>query len=547
MSDSQTMDPPAESHDDWTRRVLGANPDDYATPQAADPAPPSDSPPPTQADAAPNQSIDPSSPDSPLHDVWQAGYDAGYAAPDADHAPPSPYAPEAAAAYTEGVTAGAAAGRAAGPPPATDQPANPAETDSPGNRTLETLDRGDGSPPQIQPVAADPNLLGSFDPQGTLEFPVEFKGAKTTGVIKVNKAYFKPSVKISVSGVPDGDVNVGPTTGRKSSDGKASGQIGVTAEAKRTAQTELTKRFDQAVNSLVKSVTDKDGALKTELFAKAKAEAKGGSKEAAVKVGYDFGLDATIFGMGKATLAVKFTLAGLKYKPSDAIPVSATVLSADVSQKVGIKWKKAFQLGETFYDIEGSVEMGAEFEPNWAEIAKDAAGEVAEVGASAAIMTAIDAAVLAGVPLLAGAVIAQGIYMAGEKGERDAAILEGALDARQAALAYANTILGAEGVATGPRSKAAVAQAMQELARVAASQKMSVDDVMSELRKMAPNPDFNRIYAQARQQVFAAYYGEVARVIKAWRKEHYVVAAWTTEEDDIIAVNKKVAVVFDHA
>lgn len=403
------------------------------------------------------------------------------------------------------------------------------------------------SPPAAAPAPAAAHAAspaGGFDPTGTLDFPYEVKGPKTAGIMKLNKASFKVSVKIAVSGAPSGDVNVGPMAGVKSDDKGSAAQVGVTADAKRTAQTELTKRLDAMVNGLVKAVTDKDGALKTEVFGKAKAEAKGGAKDASLTVGYDFGIDATVFGVGKKTITVKFTLAGLKYKPSEKPPVSATVMAVGYSDKTAIKAKKLFNLGGTDYDVEGSVEIGVEFEPNWAEIAKDTAELVGETAASAAIMTATDAAALAGPPLLAAAIIAQGIVMAGEKGERDGEILKGAKDAKQAALSYALTITGSEGVATGPRSAAAVAEAKKQLAQVASSQNMSVEDVMTELRKQAPHPDFVRIYQQARNQAYGAYYGEIAKVIGAWRKEHYMMAAWTTEADDIDAVNKLVAVIF---
>jgi hypothetical protein len=48
-------------------------------------------------------------------DIWQQGFDAGSANPDADNAPPSPYTPESQAIYTEGVQAGRAAAKSAAP------------------------------------------------------------------------------------------------------------------------------------------------------------------------------------------------------------------------------------------------------------------------------------------------------------------------------------------------------------------------------------------------------------------------------------------------
>jgi hypothetical protein len=107
-------------------------------------------------------------------------------------------------------------------------------------------------------------------------------------------------------------------------------------------------------------------------------------------------------------------------------------------------------------------------------------------------------------------------------------------------------MVGSEGSGPGPRAKAAVAAAEKQLAESASKNKVSLDDLMTELRKMAPHPDYPHIYAQARQQTFAAYYGEVRKVIAAWRKEHNILAAWTTEADDYIAAEKKVAVVFEN-
>jgi hypothetical protein len=376
-----------------------------------------------------------------------------------------------------------------------------------------------------------------------IEFNLETKGPKSEGYVKLNKAYLKGQAKLSVSGAPEGAVNVGPTFGGKSSDGKTSGQVGVAADAKQTAQIEMTKRFDAMVNSLVKSVTGQDEAVKTELFAKAKAEAKAGTKEASAKIGYDFGVDVTVFGVGKATAAVKFTLAGLKYKPSEKPPVSATVLAAEASGKLAAKWKKAFQLLGNHYDIEGALEWGAEFEPNWEKIALDA---VKDVGVEAGVMLAIDAALVAGPPLLAGIIVAQGIYMAGEKGALFARINEGAIDARQAAMDYAQMMTGSEMSPTGPRAQAAVARASAELNRIASSTQVSVPELMTELRKTEGPANFVRIHSQARQQVFSAYESEVRKVIQAWRDEHYILAIWTRQEDDVTAAMRQVNIIFSH-
>jgi len=112
-------------------------------------------------------------------------------------------------------------------------------------------------------------------------------------------------------------------------------------------------------------------------------------------------------------------------------------------------------------------------------------------------------------------------------------------------MVYAQAMTGSEVPAPGPRAQAALAAAKKELAGIASRHKVSLDELMAEFRKMAPHPDFARIHAQARQQTFAAYYGEIRKVIKAWREEHYVLAMWTEAADDINSVSKKVAVVFE--
>lgn len=190
------------------------------------------------------------------------------------------------------------------------------------------------------------------------------------------------------------------------------------------------------------------------------------------------------------------------------------------------------------YEIDISLGGALEVSPD------PAAGAAAFT--SGGILLAIDVALVAGPPLAAAAVIGVGIFMAGEKGARDEAILEGAVDARQAAFDYAITMTGSEGSGPGPRAKAAVAVAKAELSKVAASQKVSLEELMTALRNDKNQPsDFQRIHAQARQQIFGAYFGEVRGHLAAWRKEHSVLAAFTTEADDNIAVDKLVSTEFE--
>ena len=223
--------------------------------------------------------------------------------------------------------------------------------------------------------------------------------------------------------------------------------------------------------------------------------------------------------------------------------LSGPKLSVGTSRSLG--YKRTIKNVE----LEGAiaVTLNGELTPDYVSIAADVARNAfAEGSTSAAISLAIDFALVAGPPLAAAAVIGIGIFMAGEKGKRDAAIIEGAIDARKAAFDYAFTMTGNEGLNPGPRAKAAVAVAKAQLARVASSQKVPLEELMKELAlDKNRNADFARIHAQARQQIFAAYFGEVRSHLKKWREEHSVLAAFTTEADDFIAVQKLVAIQFE--
>jgi hypothetical protein len=181
-------------------------------------------------------------------------------------------------------------------------------------------------------------------------------------------------------------------------------------------------------------------------------------------------------------------------------------------------------------------------EPNYKRIIQ----AVLEEGVEGAASLTLDAALVAGPPLLAAIVIAQGIYLAGEKGELHKRILTGAVDARQAAMSYALTMTGSEGQGGGPRTTAAIAQAKAQLGTIASRAKISVEELMTQLRKTTSPRDFTRVHEQARQEVFAAYDGEVRKVISTWRQEHYVLAWWTTQADDVAEAKRQVDVVFSH-
>lgn len=273
-----------------------------------------------------------------------------------------------------------------------------------------------------------------------------------------------------------------------------------------------------------------------------KTETGAGIKPNATKGGRGLGLGGAVTlktNLGPLTLefaTIEVSLVNYDAKKG----ITGPKASASTSRTLG--YKKTIKGVE----LEGAiaVTLSGELTPDYVGISRWLAANGADA-ASSAILTTIDAALVAGPPLLAGIIIAQGIYMAGEKGELDKAILEGAIDARQAAMSYALTMTsGAEAPAPGPRAKAAVALAMKQLGESASRSGMTLEVLAAELRKMAPHPDFKRIHEQARNQIFSSYYAEVRGVIKRWRKEHYILAGWTTEADDCVAAEKKVAVVF---
>jgi uncharacterized protein DUF4157 len=189
--------------------------------------------------------------------------------------------------------------------------------------------------------------------------------------------------------------------------------------------------------------------------------------------------------------------------------------------------------------VTGSLKPELAFKPNWAWIGQ----QIAEHATVDAAATAIETAALAGPPFLAALIIAQGIYIAGEEGQRDAQILEGAKDAASAAMVYAQVMTGSDLPGTGPRSQKAHAKAMAELAEIAASNKTTVEQLMTDLRQRAQS-DFMRVYGPSRQQALNAYQGEVSKAIAAWRKEHWIAAMWTRQGDDEAAVMKLVEMVW---
>jgi len=194
--------------------------------------------------------------------------------------------------------------------------------------------------------------------------------------------------------------------------------------------------------------------------------------------------------------------------------------------------------------VTGNVKPEFTFKPNWEDLAGEFAKQAAKELAEDAILAAIDAAALAGPPLLMAALVVHSIYIAGEKGKRDSDILVGAKDAAQGAMAYAQLMCGNEGVATGPISQEALDKGRAEMAKIAAKNNVSVEAMMFALRNKTSPKDFSRIYNETTVKAKASYHDKVAASIAAWRKEHYIAAAFTTQSDEVNAVWKTVEMVW---
>ncbi len=253
-------------------------------------------------------------------------------------------------------------------------------------------------------------------------------------------------------------------------------------------------------------------------------------------------------GGGEAKLGLEFSLEGERFEPKFGITIFDITKEDGIkfaTLELGVDWKIkewSFKAADgADIKITPKATLKVEITPNYKRIAT----QLAEGGAEGAASIAVEAALVAGPPLLVGVLIAQGIYMAGEKGELHRQILEGAVGARQAAMSYAQVMTGNDQEATGPRAKEAVAKAKGQLAGIAAANKVPVETLMAELRKN-PTSDFVRIHEQTRRQVFSTYYDEINKVIRAWRSEHYILAIWTEHAEDVREASKQVEVVFSH-
>ena len=366
--------------------------------------------------------------------------------------------------------------------------------------------------PTPAPAAPAPAVTPVAQVKHTFTIPDEkIGGAKDLGYAQ---AQFKvggscdleitPLQASTAPGAPSGDVTLKGSGGANMGDGTK-------------YQAEVTAEFQKRVGGILDGCTPK---------AKVGGEAGGGG----------------------AKLGLELSLEGQRFEPKFGFTV------IDVTKEDGIKFATLeaaidWKIHEWNYKASDGADIKVtpkatpklSIEPNYKRILQ----ALLEEGVEGAATLTLDAALLAGPPLLAGIIIAQGIYMAGEKGELHKQILEGAVDARQAAMSYAQVMTGSDQQGGGPRTTAAVAKAKEQMNAIATRSKVSVEDLMTELRKNAQR-DFVRVHAQARQEVFSAYQSEVRRVIGAWRKEHYILAWWTEEADDVNAAMKQVDVVFSH-
>ncbi|HMO00535.1 MAG TPA: hypothetical protein PKD59_14070 [Miltoncostaeaceae bacterium] len=365
-----------------------------------------------------------------------------------------------------------------------------------------------------QPAAAPPKPAVAAVGQVKHTFTIPDKklgGAKDVGYAQ---AQFKIGANVDLEITP---VQAATAPDAPGGDVTLKGSGGVNAGDGTKYQAEVTAEFDKRVGGILDGCTPK------------------------AKVGGEVGAQGSKLGL-------EVSLEGQRFEPKFGFTVF------DVNKEDGIKFATLeaavdWKIQEWSYKASDGADIKITpkatpklaIEPNYKRILQ----ALLEEGVEGAATLTLDAALLAGPPLLAGIVIAQGIYMAGEKGELHKHILEGAVDARQAAMSYAQVMTGSDQQGVGPRSTAAVAKAKEQINGIAGRSKVSVEELMAELRKNAAR-DFVRVHAQTRQEVFSTYQAEVRKVIRAWRAEHYILAWWTEEADDVEAAMRQVDVVFSH-
>ncbi|MEO8702063.1 MAG: DUF4157 domain-containing protein [Kofleriaceae bacterium] len=241
---------------------------------------------------------------------------------------------------------------------------------------------------------------------------------------------------------------------------------------------------------------------------------------------------------------VKVQLAELA-KKDGKVDVSGPAAKANYDKKFKLVSIPVTMGGEAAtMSVVGNVKPELTFKPNYAAIAAEVAKRGAQALAEEALALAVESAALAGPPLLMAVMVAHGIYIAGEKATRDRAIFTGAKDAERAAAAYTDVMCGRAYVpGSGPRSDDAAVRAHAELVKIAARNKVTVEQLVAELQQR-PRSDYRLVYGPAWQQCMLSYRSEVSKAIGMWRKEHWFAAAFTTAADDEIAVMKNVEIIW---
>ena len=178
-------------------------------------------------------------------------------------------------------------------------------------------------------------------------------------------------------------------------------------------------------------------------------------------------------------------------------------------------------------------------EPNYKRLLE----ALLEEGVEGAATLTIDAALLAGPPLLAAIPVAQGNYTAREKGKLHNNILQGTVDARPATMSYAAAIHRFRSSGRGP--------ALHRRRREG-----EAADVRDRDPQQGHGGGADGRAAQEPARDFLASTPRPARrssphttarcARSSVRKEHYILAFWTEEADDVNAANKQVQGVFAH-
>jgi hypothetical protein len=242
---------------------------------------------------------------------------------------------------------------------------------------------------------------------------------------------------------------------------------------------------------------------------------------------------------------VKVQLGELEKSSGKIIDISGPAVKGNYEKK--FKRQKPVKLGDTGAEmfLSGSVKPELTFKPNYEMIAEKVVSRTAADVAKEAIISAVDVAAAAGPPIVFGAIAAYSIYIVGEQGQRDAALLAGVKDARNSATAYALVMTGRGGKDPGgPISQEAAKRGRAELAKLAAANKVSVEEFEAALRAKTTSQDHERIRSQAEANAKADYHEMVKQSIIAWRKEHYIAKLFNREDWEIESCWKKIEMVW---